>query len=295
MMLTGRIHQSLSGFYQVYVLKTGAFYQTRARGNFRKKGIQPVVGDYVEFEAHEDGTGYILKVLPRKNELIRPPVANIDQAICVMSVCEPELSTYLLDQYLVYLESESIQPLIVFTKLDLWNKPLDQLEELQAIYTDCGYPCFFSNEQMWQMWQTDTLGLFSNKVSVVMGQTGVGKSTLLNHVLDLSLQTGAISKSLGRGKHTTRSVALYPFLKGWIADTPGFSQISLLEIDVDALKHCFPEFQRFAGACKFRACLHDQEPGCAVKHAAETGAIAAFRYEHYLQFLKQLQDKKPRY
>ncbi|WP_261806854.1 ribosome small subunit-dependent GTPase A [Lapidilactobacillus luobeiensis] len=290
-MATGKIIKSISGFYDV-VQADGAIIRTRARGNFRKQGIKPLVGDFVEF-----ADAYLLSIEPRKNELVRPPIANIDQAIVVMSAAEPAFSSNLLDRYLVYLATCSIKPLIYISKFELLTvEQQEQLLPIFAVYRKIGYPVLLGTTEL----STDfheLRQLLAGQETVVMGQSGAGKSTLLNHLLpQLDLATAAISNSLNRGKHTTRTVTLYPFgAAGLVADTPGFSSLDLTAITVTTLPTLFPEFVALADQCRFRGCLHLQEPDCAVKAALDQGKIAQFRYEDYQQLHQELAALKPNY
>lgn len=285
--MKGQIRKALSGFYYVYA--DGDTYQTRARGNFRNRKITPLVGDAVIFQSEQLTDGYLLEILPRKNELLRPPVANVDQGIVVVSMKEPAFSAYLLDRFLVTLEADQIAPIIYLSKVDLLEES-DQalLAEIQQIYENIGYPIVLSPK--------DLVRYFPEKLTVFMGQSGVGKSTALNRIApELNLATDEVSFSLNRGKHTTRHVELLPLYDGLVADTPGFSSIHLLEIEATALSAQFPEFRAPAKQCKFRACLHRKEPNCAVKAAVESGTIAASRYENYLRFLEEIEQQKPTY
>ncbi|MVX58996.1 ribosome small subunit-dependent GTPase A [Streptococcus danieliae] len=283
--MQGRIIKALAGFY--YVEADGQVYQTRARGNFRKKGQTPYVGDWVEFSADQQSEGYILAISERKNELVRPPIVNIDQAVVLVSVREPDLNLSLLDRFLVLLEHKGIKPIIYLTKTDLLED-LGELLAIQEVYTSIGYPMVYQLEELEPLLQ--------DQLTVFMGQTGVGKSTLLNRLApDLELETGEISSSLGRGRHTTRAVTLYDVFGGKIADTPGFSSLDYEINQAEDLNNAFPEIRRFSHDCKFRTCTHRHEPACAVQPAVEEGAIAAFRYENYLQLLSEVEQRRVTY
>ena len=280
--MQGIIIKSLAGFY--YVEADGQVYQTRARGNFRKKGQTPYVGDFVDFSAEDQSEGYILKIHERKNSLVRPPIVNIDQAVVIMSAKEPDFNANLLDRFLVLLEQKTIEPLIYISKLDL-VEDRSQLDAFKAIYEKIGYPFLFSLEEL--------LPHLDKKVTVFMGQTGVGKSTLLNKIApDLALETGQISDSLGRGRHTTRAVSFYNVNGGKIADTPGFSSLDYEVKESELLNDCFPELAEVSQGCKFRTCTHTHEPACAVKLALETGQVAQSRYDNYLQFLSEIEQTR---
>lgn len=288
----GKIIKALSGFY--YVLDGESIIQCRGRGVFRKRNITPLVGDYVEYEAENEKEGYVLTVKERKNDLVRPPVANIDQAVLVFSVMEPAFSTVLLDRFLVLIESKNIEPVICLTKMDL-AEDRKMLDEYVADYRRIGYTVVeTSSETMDGLHLLE--GHLTEKTSVFAGQSGVGKSSLLNAIRpDLALKTDEISSSLGRGKHTTRHVELIPAAGGLVADTPGFSSLDFEGIELDELSACFPEMADRSSDCKFRGCLHLNEPKCAVKEAVEEGEIPNYRYEHYLQFIEEIKERKPRY
>ncbi|WP_309087051.1 ribosome small subunit-dependent GTPase A [Domibacillus sp.] len=288
----GKIIKALSGFY--YVLDGEDIIQCRGRGVFRKRNITPLVGDYVEYEAENEKEGYVLTVKERKNDLVRPPVANIDQAVLVFSVMEPAFSTVLLDRFLVLIESKNIEPVICLTKMDL-AEDRKTLDEYVADYRRIGYTVVeTSSETMDGLHLLE--GHLTEKTSVFAGQSGVGKSSLLNAIRpDLALKTDEISSSLGRGKHTTRHVELIPAAGGLVADTPGFSSLDFEGIELDELSACFPEMADRSSDCKFRGCLHLNEPKCAVKEAVAEGEIPNYRYEHYLQFIEEIKERKPRY
>lgn len=290
----GKIIKALAGFY--YVLSGNETIQCRGRGVFRKNKVTPLVGDEVVFQAESNTEGYILEVKDRKNELIRPPIANVDQAILVFSAVEPGFSTSLLDRFLVLVEFNHIKPLICITKIDLADE--DEYREIQqyaADYRKAGYDVLLTSSET-EEGVKDLMPYLENEISVFAGQSGVGKSSLLNVLRpDLELKTNDISSHLGRGKHTTRHVELIEVGKGLVADTPGFSSLEFTDIELEDLNYCFPEIQDKSELCKFRGCLHMAEPKCAVKAACEDGEIPSYRYEHYKTFLQEIKDRKPRY
>ncbi|WP_281975590.1 ribosome small subunit-dependent GTPase A [Halobacillus litoralis] len=293
-MASGKIIKALSGFY--YVLHDGEIYQCRGRGNFRKKKVSPLVGDIVEFKAENHDEGYILSIENRKNEFVRPPIANVDQAMIVTSAIHPEFNALLLDRFLVLVEEKRIEPFIVISKMDqLDDHQTHLMESYKQLYEKIGYPVVLSavddTESMDQIQSH-----LANRTTVIAGQSGVGKSSLLNSIDPrLSIDTDEISVSLGRGKHTTRHVELYEISNGLVADTPGFSSLEFGELELEQLPECFPEFVAVQNECKFRGCLHHKEPKCGVKAAVEANEIADNRYQHYLQFLDEIQNRKPRY
>lgn len=294
-MAQGQIRKALSGYYYVY--DGEKLIQCRGRGVFRNRGESPLVGDFVDYTLEVAGSdGTIMKIHERQNELVRPPIANIDQGILVFSVKEPNFNTILLDRFLVVLESFSVKPIICLTKMDLLTEK--ETEELQLFikdYEKVGYlvlQTFKDEEGLIDRLQS----LLEGKTSVLAGQSGVGKSTLLNTLIpDLNLKTGIISEHLGRGKHTTRHVELIEVCNGLLADTPGFSSFDFDTIEKEELTNCFPEIARISEDCKFRGCLHTKEPKCAVKAALEAGEVRDYRYKHYEQFLQEIMDRKPRY
>ncbi|UTR10925.1 ribosome small subunit-dependent GTPase A [Evansella sp. LMS18] len=293
-MAQGRIVKALSGFY--YVENEDGIFQCRGRGNFRKRKITPLVGDTVEFEAENKTDGYVLEVMERKNELIRPPIANVEQAILVFSTEEPSFSSLLLDKFLVHVEANDIEPVICLSKIDLLDEVKEaEIQRAEKIYQKLGYEVV--NTSIYLEETIETLRPYlKDRVSVFAGQSGVGKSSLLNALRpELNLETKPISKSLGRGKHTTRHVELIPVESGYVADTPGFSSLDFHGIEAEELSYCFPEMRSRVNDCKFRGCTHINEPSCSVREAVKEGEIADFRYEHYSQFFEEIKSQKRRY
>ena len=287
--MQGQLKKALSGFY--YIQHEGNLYQTRARGNFRKRKVKPLVGDFVEFESTSLTDGYLLEIFPRKNELVRPPVANVDQVIVVASLVEPDFSYHLLDRFLVSLEQKQIEPVIYLSKVDLLGDTT-LLEEIKATYRLAGYRVIVGDENG----LNQVKALLKNRLTVLAGQSGAGKSTLLNQLVPgLALETGEISEALNRGKHTTRHVELIDVAKGLVADTPGFSSIDFFDLEVTDLPKMFPEFVVLQDVCRFRECSHTHEPDCAVKEALAEGKIAQIRYDNYLLFLQELKNQRPTY
>ncbi|TFE03538.1 ribosome small subunit-dependent GTPase A [Jeotgalibacillus sp. R-1-5s-1] len=290
----GKIMKALSGFY--YVKDEERVIQCRGRGVFRKQKLTPLVGDYVEYQAENDQEGYILDLKSRKNELVRPPIANIDQAVLVFSAIEPDFSTSLLDRFLVLVESHDIDPVICISKMDLLNdEQTERINRFAEDYRKIGYPVILSSAK-WEDGMDQLKPWLEDQVTVFAGQSGVGKSSILNALNPaLELKTDAISNSLGRGKHTTRHVELIGIGSGFVADTPGFSALEFTELEVDQLPLCFPEMVKASDDCKFRGCLHLNEPKCAVKEYVDKGEIKEYRYQHYQQFHEEIKSRKPRY
>ncbi len=283
----GQIIRALSGFY--YVSYNENIYECKARGIFKQRKQSPLVGDFVDFDITDKLKGYITLLMPRKNELRRPPISNIDQVILVSSAIEPEFSTLLLDKFLIHVENAGIDPIICITKIDLINDMI-VIDNKIKTYKNIGYKVIKTSKYGDGI--EEIREVLKGKVSVLSGQSGVGKSSLLNTLLpNLELDTDVISKKLGRGKHTTREVQLINLPSGgMVADTPGFSQLDYSGIKSYNLSMLFPEINKYTGNCRFRACLHYNEPNCSVKEALKDKLIDQDRYEHYLFFLKEIID-----
>ncbi|MFB6497484.1 ribosome small subunit-dependent GTPase A [Bacillus haynesii] len=291
----GKIIKALSGFY--YVLDSDQIIQCRGRGVFRKNKVTPLVGDDVVYQADNDKEGYILEIKDRFNELVRPPISNVDQAVLVFSAKEPTFSTSLLDRFLVLVEAADIRPIICITKMDLVDDDSlkERIHQYAEDYRNIGYSVYLTSMENGSGIE-DIIPHFQDKITVFAGQSGVGKSSLLNAISpDLELKTAGISAHLGRGKHTTRHVELIDINGGLVADTPGFSSLEFAGIEAEDLGSAFLEIGEKSAECKFRGCLHLKEPNCAVKRAVENGEIAQYRYDHYVEFLTEIKDRKPRY
>ena len=274
--MEGKIIKLISNDYTV--LSNNKKYICKSRGKFRKLKISPLVGDQVVFD---DINNYILEVKKRKNELVRPPVANIDQAFIITSVKHPNFSTNLLDKLIDIIEFNNIEPIICFTKLDLLNKEeQNDIDVYINYYKKIGYKVFI-NTQILEIKEQ-----FKNKISVFTGQTGAGKSTLLNNINpNLKIKTDDISYALGRGKHTTRHVELIELENGFVADTPGFASLEFIDMkDID-IRDNFVEFELYKEKCKYRDCMHDKEDECEVKNKVRSGDILESRYQNYLNFI----------
>lgn len=284
----GQIIKAMSGFY--YISCEQKIYQTRARGNFRKQKVKPLVGDIVSFESTNEQEGLILEIFKRKNELVRPPIANIDNGIIVISAKEPNFSSFLLDRYIVMLEKKGIRPLIYISKCDLLNnEEIEKIKVYQSYYQKMGYDFVLSialdKETIFHQLQ--------NCLSVLIGQSGAGKSTMLNTFFPhLKIKTQEISSYLGRGKHTTRHVEVYCENQCYIADTPGFSSLEFINFDEIEVKKYFLDFEKLSLQCKFRECNHINEPSCQVKLIKESNHVMAERYEHYIQFFDEIKNMK---
>lgn len=273
--MIGKIIKIVSNDYTV--LMDNQEYVCKARGKFRALRVTPVVGDNVEFDPNKK---YILEILKRKNELNRPMVSNVDQALIVVSVKEPDLDLYLLDKLLCLIEFHNIEPIICFTKLDLLEdtKPII---ELKKYYQNIGYRVFDNSE----LHAISTI--FKDKISVITGQSGAGKSTLLNLLNEeLHLDTKEISKALGRGKHTTRHTELLPLLGGWCADTPGFSSLAFYDMNDSDIRDNMIEFNQYRDKCEYKDCMHKKEENCEIKRQLDKNILRS-RYENYLKFISK--------
>ncbi|WP_100487644.1 ribosome small subunit-dependent GTPase A [Sporolactobacillus pectinivorans] len=294
-MSEGTIIKALSGYY--YVKDGDRQIQCRARGIFRKRKETPLVGDHVEYEAENLKDGYIMSIGPRRNELNRPPIANVDQAFLVFSVREPAFDSQLLDRFLVHMESHSIRPVICLTKWDLLDlSEQDFMRRRMGDYEKIGYSVVCTSS-LRHLGFEDVQKRMAGRITVITGQSGVGKSSLLNGMNhDLKIDTQAISQALGRGKHTTRHVELLPVGSGgYVADTPGFSSLDFSDIETEDLEGCFPEFAQFRDSCRFRGCTHIAEPDCAVKEAVANSGLNKERYSHYCFFFQEISSRKKQY
>ena len=276
--MNGRIVRIISNLYTVAC--EDELYACRARGKFRNEHIVPVVGDNVVIDVEKQ---VITDILPRTNELYRPVIANVDVGLIITSTKKPTLDLVLLDKLISVITFNDIEPVICFTKLDLLNEEeLSNVDNLRKYYEMVGIKCFYNNEV------TEIKKFIKDKVVVLAGQTGAGKSSLLNRLdEDLDIKTDEISEALGRGKHTTRHVELYEIGEGFIADTPGFSALDFKDMDKEQLRDTFIEFREYD--CKFRDCMHKKEINCGIKEAVNDKLILESRYNNYLQYLEELE------
>lgn len=290
--MQGKIVKGIAGFYYVHVVESG-LYECKAKGIFRKEKLKPLVGDIVEIDVLDETEkkGNIVEVLERKNELIRPAVANIDQVLIVFAVTKPKPHFNLLDRFLIMMESKEIPVILCFNKKDIATDP--EIIELKEIYENCGYRMVFTSALEEE--NVDVLKqLLQGKTTAIAGPSGVGKSSLINIFQpDANMETGNISEKIERGKHTTRhSELIWIEDSTYIMDTPGFSSLYTNDFEKEELKYYFREFASYEGTCKFLRCDHVHEPGCKVKEAVEEGKIHSSRYKNYLAMYQELKDKR---
>lgn len=290
--MQGKIVKGIAGFYYVHVVEFG-IYECKAKGIFRKEKQKPLVGDDVEIDIinEEEKTGNIVDILPRKNELIRPAVANVNQALVVFAITKPKPHFNLLDRFLVMMESKELPVVLCFNKQDIAEET--EIEELRSIYEGCGYPVIFTSAREEENIDR-VLEVLKGKTTAVAGPSGVGKSSLINRLQSgIQMETGAISSKIDRGKHTTRHSELIAINEdSYIMDTPGFSSLYTNDFEKEELKYYFPEFAPYEGTCRYNGCDHVHEPGCAVKEALGQGKIHEVRYQNYLEMYKELKEKR---
>ena len=315
--MQGIITNLIGGIYTVLDDESKEFVSCQARGKLRNMRLSkdstflksntartkvetktiklsPKVGDHVIYEIL-GGTGYIMEIDERKNELMRPDIANVDQALLIFAAKEPEFSFILLDRFIALIERANVMPIIIITKIDLLNKDeLLDLKEKMSYYEKYYQVYYVSSLKRFGV--NDLEKIFTNKISVLTGQTGVGKSSLINSLIpDFNLETQEISTALGRGKHTTRSTSLYSYLGGMIADTPGFSSLDYGNMTLSEMSQCFIDFYELSFKCKFKGCMHIHDPGCHIKELYDDGQILKSRYENYIKFIDEIKNRKIKY
>lgn len=290
-MKIGKIIKGIGGFY--YVDADDTIYECKARGNFRKRGITPMVGDNVEITVNMEvnGENTVDNILNRKNELVRPPLANLDTLFIISSIVDPKVNPLIIDKLVAIAEFKHIEPVIVFTKIDKSN----DYNEYKNIYEKSGFNVIVCDNTVGSGAE-EIEAMLPGKISAFTGNTGVGKSTLLNNIFPhLNLETGETSKKLGRGRHTTRHCELFKVNGGYIADTPGFSSLDFErceKIFKEDLPYCFREFEPYLGQCKFNSCTHVNDKGCAVCEAVEKGLIQPSRHNSYISMYNDVKDIK---
>lgn len=289
-MIYGRLIKGIGGFY--YVETADAIYECKARGVFRKKKITPLVGDIVSITVNENAENTIDEIKERKNSLVRPPLSNLDQLFIVASVVDPVINTTVIDRIIAIAEFKKIEPVVVLTKIDL----SDNYQKYYDIYTKAGFKVILCNNSTGEG-SDEVEAMLTDKVSAFTGNTGVGKSSLLNAIdSTLAIETGVTSKKLGRGKHTTRHCELFKVNGGYVADTPGFSSVDFERCEKilkDDLPYCFREFEPYLTECKFQTnCAHINDKGCAVLSAVNNGEISAERHQSYIDLYNEVKDIK---
>lgn len=288
--MQGKIIKGIAGFYYVHVAEAGIF-ECKAKGIFRKEKIKPLVGDDVELEPlnMQDMTGNITAILPRKNELIRPAVANVDQAMVIFAADKPKPNFNLLDRFLIMMEQRKVETIICFNKQDLVTQ--EETDRLRQIYEPCGYQVLAVSAKE-QQGLKQIQEVLAGRTTTVAGPSGVGKSSLINLLSpEADMETGMLSEKIDRGKHTTRhSQLLYIDDGTYIMDTPGFSSLYLMGVEAEELKWYFREFESYEPFCRFQGCSHIHEPGCAVKTSLAEGKISPIRYENYAMLYEELKN-----
>lgn len=284
----GILIKAVGGFY--YVLCDGREYECKARGSFRKSGDSPVVGDRVTISVPDDGFASIEEILPRRNKLKRPALANVDVLIIVCSTVDPDPNFTVIDKMTAAAINSNMTPVIVVSKNDLKSG-----DKIAGIYKNSGFPVFLCSPEDDE--ESERLkNYLKGKTAAFTGNSGVGKSTLINRIFpQLQLQTGQISRKLGRGRHTTRAVELFEIDGCFVADTPGFSTVDLQRyeiIDKTQLQYCFPEFEKYIGECKFTSCSHTCEKGCRILQAVQDGDIESSRHNSYVSMYNEVKDIK---
>ncbi len=295
--MRGKIIKSIAGFYEVHTGKE--MYRCRARGVFRALGEKPLVGDDVEFEITDRLStpmeGNVTFLYPRKNELIRPYVANVDQALLIFAITHPAPSYNMLDRFLISMSRRDLDAVLCFNKKDLAGE--EEIRQLKETYEACGcrvlFISTFDEDSLAPLWE-----ILRGRTTVLTGPSGVGKSTLINRICpEANMETGELSRKIRRGKNTTRHVEILASKEDtYLVDTPGFTSLWLIDVEADELRDYYHEFDQYACDCKFGAgCAHLSEPGCAVRAAKEAGAISPIRYKNYRELFQELRDRKPTY
>jgi len=290
--MTGKIMKGIAGFYYVHVEGRG-IYECKAKGIFRKEGIKPLVGDDVELDVLDEAKmcGNIRSILQRKSALVRPAVANVDQALVLFAIVKPNPNFNLLDRFLIRMEQQKLPTIICFNKEDIASP--EEKEALRRAYETCGYQVLFisvlENKGLDQVRE-----LLAGKTTTLAGPSGVGKSSLINQLSPgTQMETGEISEKIKRGRHTTRHSEIIALGDGtYIMDTPGFTSLELPQITKEELGGYYPEFRAYEPLCKFRGCAHISEPECSVKEAVEAGKISQVRYENYMVLYREVKENK---
>lgn len=290
--MQGKIIKGIAGFYYIHTLDNQV-YECKAKGIFRNQNIKPLVGDNVLIDIIDEQkkVGNMTKILERSNELIRPAVSNIDQAIVIFAAAKPAPNLNLLDRFLIMMERQNVETIICFNKRDLVSE--EEIKYLEDIYATCGYQVIFASAYT-KTGMDQIKEIILNKTTVLAGPSGVGKSSIINLIQpEANMETGCISTKIDRGKHTTRHSELFCVENNtYIMDTPGFSSLYTNDMEKEELKDYFPEFHELEGTCRFQGCVHVNEPDCAVKTALANGFIRTNRYENYVAIYNELKDHK---
>ncbi len=297
----GRIVKGIAGFYYIETDDTN-IYECKAKGIFRKDNIKPLVGDMVSIDIIDEDKklGNIIEILPRKNSLIRPPVANVDQAVILFAIVKPDPNYNLLDRFLIMMRQQNLPVIICFNKQDIASK--EEQQELYDAYEKCGYKVLFISVKE-EKGLDELKELLKGKTTTLAGPSGVGKSSLLNKLVpDAQMQIGELSRKIERGKNTTRHSELFyvkELSKGdtqtFIMDTPGFTSLGMFDVTTDNLMNYYPEFEDYEPECRFGGCSHIAEPDCGVKRAIAEGKIAKVRYDNYKVLYEELKNMRPDY
>lgn len=289
--MQGKIIRGIGGFY--YINAGNSIYECKAKGSFRKDGIRPLVGDdcIIDILDEKNRLANITSILPRHSEIIRPAVANVDQAMIIFAISRPEPNFNLLDRFIIQISQKNLPCIIVINKMDLADD--DQRREIEEAYVACGCKVVFTSVSNREGVE-EIRKLIKGKTTTVAGPSGVGKSSMINLLQSaVKMQTGVLSDKIDRGKHTTRHSELIPIDEDtYILDTPGFSSLNLFDVSTDTLKDYYYEFEDYAAECRFLDCKHISEPDCGVKKAVESGEVSRLRYENYLTLYRECKEKR---
>lgn len=289
--MQGKIIRGIGGFY--YINAGNSIYECKAKGSFRKDGIRPLVGDdcIIDILDEKNRLANITSILPRHSEIIRPAVANVDQAMIIFAISRPEPNFNLLDRFIIQISQKDLPCIIVINKMDLADD--DQRREIEEAYVACGCRVVFTSVSNREGVE-EIRKLIKGKTTTVAGPSGVGKSSMINLLQSaVKMQTGVLSDKIDRGKHTTRHSELIPIDEDtYILDTPGFSSLNLFDVSTDTLKDYYYEFEDYAAECRFLDCKHISEPDCGVKKAVENGEVSRLRYENYLTLYRECKEKR---